>query len=293
MAHRDDRVGKLPDNEEIESCDAAGFAALVPSLLLRLSKRLGPESVEGDEGAAQATTNIIISRSAEPPTIAVLSSAIINPIKTSQDFHLAWIVLGDIIGTLPLQSLSHYRQALQTLANRDPNEGCPQDLTISSLIAYAKDLILFVDSPDLAWAPKHKADDVAIRSLTERVHSAEQMKPHVPDLLSWLADINWPPYTPCVEQLARFPEATVEPIRDVLSSDTDDVEWLMRILEFLQNKVPVWPLWEGLRPQLEGLIEKYGEARDEPTEEMVEVAKSCMRKLHLWTVLKAKGVETI
>ncbi|KAJ7795215.1 hypothetical protein B0H14DRAFT_2920418 [Mycena olivaceomarginata] len=80
-------------------------------------------------------------------------------------------------------------------------------------------LLEFLDSSQ-ARVPHSKSDELAVRSL-ELVHAAEEMRPLIPGIA-----------TGCWDQLARFPELTIEPIRAVLRRG-DDGGWAMNIPNFL------------------------------------------------------------
>ncbi|KAJ6521505.1 hypothetical protein B0H19DRAFT_841177, partial [Mycena capillaripes] len=63
------------------------------------------------------------------------------------------------------------------------------------------------------------------------------MAPHVPGLLGWLADLNWPHSGGFWGHLERFPELAVDPIREILREGGDG-EWEYHLLEFLTSSVP-------------------------------------------------------
>ncbi|EHK45613.1 hypothetical protein TRIATDRAFT_299324 [Trichoderma atroviride IMI 206040] len=103
------------------------------------------------------------------------------------------------------------------------------------------------------------------------------MEPYVDELLGWLADPNWPPYLGCQKQLARFPEVTIDPIKEVILKNRSDPEWLLYILDFVEGHVPVGTLWKRIEPELIQLAN--GEVEDE--EGVVELPKSAQRMLRL------------
>ena len=64
----------------------------------------------------------------------------------------------------------------------------------------------------------------------------DALVPHIPELLTWLQDINWPIARPVAAALSRCGIALVEPVRSILLSD-DDI-WKTWILGFLRDVSP-------------------------------------------------------
>jgi hypothetical protein len=139
-----------------------------------------------------------------------------------------------------------------------------------------------MDNPTEAWVHTTKFDLMANRSMDERVQTAEQMAPLVPRLLWWLMDANWPPFSDCTTQLARFPEATTDPILKVLGSNPDET-WTLYILEFVHAHVPLGPMWMKLRPAVESIANGSAKTEDEDWEDTIEEAKAWLHKLDEWT----------
>ncbi|KAK7408389.1 hypothetical protein QQX98_009429 [Neonectria punicea] len=150
----------------------------------------------------------------------------------------------------------------------------------ASLRQESKDLIRYLDNPEAVWVPSHKADCIGERSLQERVTTGEQMRPHIPGLLDWLADPNWPPFPGCRKQLARFPEETVEPIRRLFAKERGDGGWLLNVLEFVMECVPVGPLWEGLRAEVQAMADDP--RGDEDDCELSDCARQWLAMLDAW-----------
>jgi hypothetical protein len=128
-----------------------------------------------------------------------------------------------------------------------------------------------------ARVPDSKFDELAVRSL-EMVQTAEEMSPLVPVLLCWIADMNWPVASGCWDQLARFPELTIDPIRAVLRSG-DDAGLESNLLDFLLRAVPR-PLMERVRPEIERVAQR-------PTEEEIEYltvdsVNDCLEAMDQW-----------
>ncbi|KAJ7884160.1 hypothetical protein B0H14DRAFT_2700968 [Mycena olivaceomarginata] len=137
-------------------------------------------------------------------------------------------------------------------------------------------LLEFLDSSQ-ARVPHSKSDELAVRSL-ELVHTAEDMRPLIPGVLEWIADMNWPIAQGCWYQLARFPELTIEPIRAVLRRG-DDGGWAANILSSLLSDVPP-ALMERLRPDIERIAQRPTDDEIECTS--FEYAAYCLEAMDHW-----------
>ncbi|PNP60549.1 hypothetical protein THARTR1_00573 [Trichoderma harzianum] len=228
--------------------------------------------------AAREARDFLIARAQDPLVVQGISSVLSKPVESRDDFYTRLVGLDSIVGKLPLATLRLYKSGLETLAAS--TEDSPPGVSLPSLRGRANDVIRFIDFPELAWAPQHKTDYMGERSLAERVHTAQQMKPHAAHLLGWLADLNWPPYLGCIKQLARFPEVAVDPIKDIIADNRDDPEWLLHILYFVEESVPVGVLWEKLEPELSLLASS--EADDELNRRLAETAQSMLGLLSEW-----------
>ncbi|KAL7948234.1 hypothetical protein V8C42DRAFT_362851 [Trichoderma barbatum] len=233
---------------------------------------------DADHVSPTKACDILIDRASEPLVIQGISSVLSKPVKSTEDFYTACAGFDSIVSDLPLETLRLYRSGIENLAAS--TEESPAGVSLPSLTSRAKDAVKFINSPELTWAPQHKFDFMGERSLTERIHTAQQMKPHAKDLLSWLADYNWPPYPGCIKQLARFPEVTVDPIKEIIAEHRDDPEWLLHILEFVEENVPIGALWEKLEPELALLASS--ETEDEENRDLAESAKGLLELLHEW-----------
>lgn len=111
-------------------------------------------------------------------------------------------------------------------------------------------------------------------------HTADQMRPLARGMLVWLADCNWPPYSGCIKQLARFPEVAIDPIRDIVAEHRDDPEWLLHLVQFVEKNVPIGTLWERLEPELELLASS--EVEDEENRDLAEACQDLLRMLKKW-----------
>ncbi|KAM0436656.1 hypothetical protein ACHAPT_002365 [Fusarium lateritium] len=260
------------DTTELDSLDEKAFGARVPAILSSASQAIFKSHHHKFPGL-----EAIRSRATEAPTVAAVSETIQSAIKDQDDFYLAWTALNEIVATLPLEELHHYRPVLQVIS-----ETAASDTTAShhqgatTLRSEAASLIRFMSDPTAAWVPETKSDTIAERSLQERVKTAEQMRPHVPALLNWLADPNWPPFRGCRAQLARFPDVTVGPVGRLLERERGDGGWILSLLEFVEECVPL-EMWEELRPMVTALVD---EARgDEDEWEVSDVARRLLERL--------------
>ncbi|KAF3914202.1 hypothetical protein ABW20_dc0105630 [Dactylellina cionopaga] len=241
----------LVDVTTLEHLDAETFGAEIHGLLSSISNAIFKDFKSADRPFP--ISKLISPRAAEPPTVTAISSAMQPPFKDAEIYYLAWVAFYEVVVDLPLEVLEHYRPVLDSLASK-PNasdEDVAKYKCVMSLRDPSASLLRFMNDPTAVWAPEDKSDYVAERSLQERVTTPEEMVPHVPRLLGWLADSNWPPYRGCWEQLARFPEVTVGPIGELLKKERDDGGLVLSLLEFVNQCVPVGKLWTGLRPRIE------------------------------------------
>src|SRR5271163_1990424 len=94
--------------------------------------------------------------------------------------------------------------------------------------------------------PKDKHDHEAI----ERLHKLpiQELVSLLPELLEWVADINWPIARDAIDLALRVPEHIVEPIREVLRT-TDD-GWKNNCLDYVIPRLPL-EQQRQLKPELE------------------------------------------
>ncbi|UKZ71686.1 uncharacterized protein TrAtP1_012635 [Trichoderma atroviride] len=265
-----DRLVQL--NQHRSTCIQHSKAAAMSDIAV--SQRVSPPDIS--DSSIPGAQLQVIRQAADPSVVHDISSTLCKPINSKFDFRVACVALDDIVSHLPLATMELYRPALETLASAG-SAPSPEGVSVPCLADRARDALKFIDNPHLAWAPQHKNDRMADRSLAERVHTAEQMEPYVDELLGWLADPNWPPYPGCQKQLARFPEVTIDPIKEVILKNRNDPEWLLYILDFVEGHVPVGTLWKRIEPELIQLAN--GEVEDE--EGVVELPKSAQRMLRL------------
>ncbi|RFS22694.1 DUF5071 domain-containing protein [Chitinophaga silvatica] len=103
--------------------------------------------------------------------------------------------------------------------------------------------------------PKHKDDQKVIAELKKL--SFEEIKPIVPDLLTWLQDINWP--------IARHIAEVLEPFSDKLVPD---------IVEILKTNDGIWKLWIlvtlARKTKDETLLKEIERIAKHPTKDEIE-----------------------
>ncbi|KAF3911578.1 hypothetical protein ABW21_db0204078 [Orbilia brochopaga] len=267
------------DLKTLKAAPSDAFAAQVHPLLVSLAGRIDrPHYGPFHEVIA------ITARATEPQTIAALEAAVIPPYADRKAFDVAVVAFDEILACLPTDVLESYRATLTLLAakgsSKDPELSSSYKLGLYTddeyLYRSSVSLLDFMDNPTAVWIPKHKFDSFAIRSLNERVTTAEAMQPHVTGLLGWLADGNWPPFFPCRQQLARFPEITVGPIASLIAQERGDGGWIRAVLDFLEEHVPE-EMWPQVKGQLQELVEEP--KGDENDWDVAELARDMLDRL--------------
>ncbi|WBU88114.1 DUF5071 domain-containing protein [Cellulophaga omnivescoria] len=124
--------------------------------------------------------------------------------------------------------------------------------------------------------PKHKGDTAAVANLNN--YSYKQVKPIVPELLTWLQDLNWPVAGP----IALYLQSITEHI-------TDD------IIVILKGKDEVWKYWlvlvfgtNATAPITPKLMAEFKRIATQPTkaeiaEETQELALEVIKKMNTKT----------
>ncbi|KAH6962807.1 hypothetical protein DER45DRAFT_551882 [Fusarium avenaceum] len=234
---------------------------------------------------------LVLSRAAEPPTIADISSILTTPIKEGDwaTLKLQQTVIHRILLDLPFEQLQAYRPALAVLAavdisSFDPRKDGSYHSQTSHNINHAKLLGLFTADPKAVWVTADKFDDVSYRTLSERIHTGEQMRPYMEDLFNWLVDPNNPPFKPCSEQLARFPETAAGVAVEVMAkagqfNDTEHQHW---IIDFVSTSVPIGKAWIPLRPHVQEMVRSIEERKDEAEDDYLDAAKAWLGELEKW-----------
>ncbi|KAH7162248.1 hypothetical protein B0J13DRAFT_535477 [Dactylonectria estremocensis] len=272
--------GSTQQIDNLATLDANAFAARVPAILSAASRRTFKER---RQDSPFPDVEILQSRATEPQTIAAIEAIMQSPLVDQDAFYVSWTAFNDVVFKLPTEAMKFYRPALEFLSARelsDDGTAAEYYAAARNLRQGSKDLLRYLDDPDAVWVPKTKFDGVGELSLQQRVTTAEQMRPHVPGLLGWLADGNWPPFSGCRAQLARFPEVTAEPIRALMEEQRGDGGWLLGLLEFVEECVPVGPLWEGLRPVVQAMVDEP--KGDEDDWELSDCARRWLAALDAW-----------
>jgi hypothetical protein len=180
-----------------------------------------------------------------------------------------------VLSVLPKDRIEPYRAALGRLVT-SPTEAETAKGPWPPLGKRSADLLEFLDASH-AWVPRHKGDDLGMRSL-ELIQTAEEMRPYVKRMLVWLQDYHWLPMRGCSAQLARFPELALDPIREILRMG-DDGEWSCHLLEFLKDSMP-GQLREKARVEVERIAQRP--THSEIDNETSEVAVDCLKAMDDW-----------
>ncbi|KAH6884575.1 hypothetical protein B0T10DRAFT_493425 [Thelonectria olida] len=262
----------------IKALDATEFGKLVPSLLKSVNTWL----IRGHYTTSpfnEAARDVILSRATEPPTVTLLSEYLRPPFKDKDAGYRGNIVMYNFVTKLPLEGMEMYRSALERLASSDHVvDEAAKDFAF--LKPNAAEALRFLNNPELIWVHTRKGDAMAARTLKERLDTPEKLRPLVPELLAWLADMNWPPHGACWAALAKFPEVTAGPIKELLEKERGDGGWLASVIEFVRDAVPLGELWEELRPQVQAIADKP--TGDEDDWELADTASQWLKELDEW-----------
>jgi hypothetical protein len=110
--------------------------------------------------------------------------------------------------------------------------------------------------------PKDKHDRKAMERL--RKLPIQELVPLLPELLEWVADINWPIARDAIDLVLTVPEHIVEPIRKVFQ--TTDYGWKNSCLNYVVPHLPVEQRRQ-LKPELERIAHQ-------PTQDEIEEGTS-------------------
>jgi hypothetical protein len=264
---------------ELEQLPLSELKLLLPQLIASL------DTNDSSNASGLRSLKTLRQRANEPDVAETLAALLTEsaPLMSLTDLSTARVIIWSILFELPFAALqAHYQKALTDFASwesasssKDPASQAyqPQEphLRETALL-----LARFASSLTEIWTPTSKFDAIAFRSLNERVHTPTEMAPHVPGLLEWLADPNWPVYGGCVEQLARFPDVSVEPIRELIERERGDGTWIENGLQFVHDNVFVeqWGILEGVLRDLEATPKG-----DESDCEVGTVAREMLAKL--------------
>ncbi|KAJ7137213.1 hypothetical protein C8R44DRAFT_768654 [Mycena epipterygia] len=271
-----DHSGLLPKDihdiaaiSKLSTLSPSEFSLISTSLLPWMVYRSGPHS-----DVRERLTDLFISRLTTPddPLVSATLSVLDKPAMTPEAADLKHSILDDILIYLPIDQIEPFRGALGRMGT-NPTEAEGLRLSLRS-----KHIVELLDATQ-AWVPRFKWDDVAIRSLELFVHTPEEMRPFVPELLEWLQDINWPPFSGCWAQLARFPEIVVDPIREVLRKG-DEGDWANHLLRFLVEVSMPGQVRERARVEVERIAQRP--TQSELENDAVETANDCLKKMDDW-----------
>ncbi|SCO92689.1 uncharacterized protein FRV6_16817 [Fusarium oxysporum] len=120
------------------------------------------------------------------------------------------------------------------------------------------------------------------------------MRPYMVDLFDWLVDANNPPFMPCRDQLARFPETAAVVAAEVMAKaiEDKDKEFQHLFIDFVSRCVPIGEAWKPMKEHVQALVKAWEEGkdeeRDEEDEELVDEAKEWLAKLEQWETLNTE-----
>ncbi|KAF4973338.1 hypothetical protein FSARC_316 [Fusarium sarcochroum] len=271
----------MSDPQQLATLDPEAFATKIPAIL-----RSVKEAEENDDLQA------IRSRAAEPPTVEVISSILASPIEEG-DFDilkLHQLVLYSIVSELSFEQLQSYRPALRTLASCDISGFKSRSSYYAPtmhLINNAKLLERFAADREAIWLPINKFDYISDRTLSERVHTAEQMRPYMHGLFNWQVDFCHPVFESCRKQLARFPETAAAVAAEVMEMAVNDTEHQYYIIDFVSTCVPIGEAWIPMRIPVENMVRSLEERSKEDLEDSgedcyLDEAKEWLAKLEKW-----------
>lgn len=116
--------------------------------------------------------------------------------------------------------------------------------------------------------PKDKFDTEAVERL--KMIPASEVVPLLPELLTWMQDMNWPVAQPVVELLLTFPNEITPLIADVLAGEDD-----MWIYWSLSELIPKLPFYSKL--VLAESVEQIASGARGFHEDVVERAKEALQ----------------
>ncbi|KAF5695625.1 hypothetical protein FDENT_250 [Fusarium denticulatum] len=273
------------NREQLNTLDEKVFAQKVPTMLWADRETLFED---GSEDIV-----IIRSRASEPATVEALSTVLTSAIE-DEDYDTLRVhqkALYSVLFKLSLKKLQPYRPALAALASFDISGFSHRSshyAQTSILIQNAGLLERFATDSKAVWVGKDKFDMVSDRTLTERVHTAEEMRQYMPKLFHWLADANNPPFTPCRDQLARFPETAAVVAAEFLAkaNEEKDTEYQHFLIDFVYDCVPVGKSWMPMREHVQALVKELEGSSDEDDEDLVGEANEWLARFEQWEALR-------
>ncbi|KAF5977248.1 hypothetical protein FBULB1_6620 [Fusarium bulbicola] len=266
---------------QLITLDEDAFADKVPTMLWSDRKTVFEDGSED--------IDVIRSRASEPATVKAVSSVITSAIE-DEDYDTLRVhqkALCSVLFKLSFEKLQPYRPALAELAAFDISDFAHRSshyAQTSILIQNARLLERFAADPKAVWVTKDKFDMVSDRTLTERVHTAEEMRPYMLELFNWLVDANNPPFTPCRDQLARFPETAAVVAAEVLANANEDkdTEYQHFLIDFVCDCVPVGEAWIPMREHVQALVKELEGSTNEDDEDLVGEANEWLTRLERW-----------
>ncbi|KAL3602191.1 hypothetical protein FPOAC2_06491 [Fusarium poae] len=276
-------------SKKLASLEGEEFATEIPAIL-RTAR--DTDSGKDCDDSENDFIRAIRLRAADAPVISCLSSILTSPIEdgdfTSLEMHR--LLLHSIISKLSLEQLQPYRPAIKTLMAFDISSFKARSGHYAKsmhLINNARLLDRFIENPEDVWVPEDKFDYISYRTLWERVHTAEQMRPYMRDLFNWQVDPCHPPFNPCRRQLARFPEVAAEVAAEVMCMAVDDTEHQHYLIDFVSECVPVGKAWYPMRPPVEQMVQTLECKTKEQLEhdgegDYLDEAKTWLKVLENW-----------
>jgi len=123
--------------------------------------------------------------------------------------------------------------------------------------------------------PKNKFDIETAEQLKN--YSFEQIKPFVPELLTWLQDINYPVAKPVAEYLVSISENISDEIIKILKSDDEIWKyWVINVFGIWTDKKPVDEVFTEIKRISENPTE------NEIKEEVHDIAIEFITKFEIW-----------
>ncbi|KAH6993936.1 hypothetical protein EDB82DRAFT_500281, partial [Fusarium venenatum] len=278
-------------NRRLATLRGEEFAAGIPAIL---QAARDADSVQDGDVSEDEFFNIIRLRAMEPPVIASLSSILESSIEDGDfaSLEMHQLVFYSVVSKLSLEQLQTYRPAIKTLIGFDVSSFKSRSshyVQTIHLINNARLLDRFIEKPQDVWVPENKFDQISYRTLWERVHTADQMRPYMHDLFNWQVDPCHPPFNPCREQLARFPVVSAAVAAEVMSMAVNDIEHQHYLIGFVSECVPVGRAWYPMRPPVEQMVRALESKSKEQLEkdgeeDFLDEAKTWLKVLEKWEI---------
>ncbi|KAF5240006.1 hypothetical protein FAUST_4590 [Fusarium austroamericanum] len=265
---------------------------LAEEILAIIKAACDANSVQNNHDSKDEFFSIIRLRAMEPPVIASLSSVLTSPIEdgdyTSLKMHQ--LVFYSIVSKLPLEQLQPYRSTIKVIMGFDIfsfESRSSHYAQTMHLVNNARLLDRFIENPEDVWVPENKFDCISYRTLWERVNTAEQMRTHMHGLFNWQVDACHPPFGPCREQLARFPEESAAVAAEVMSVAVNDVEHQHFLIDFVSECVPIGKAWYPMCAPVEQMVRALESKNKEQLvkageEDYLQEAKNWLEVLKQW-----------